>query len=155
MHTHVFNTYNHTGERPQGCQAREYAWSQLLKLVAFKVQNAVENQKAEIEQIEPEQIVSARDHDSLGDVFVRFRSCWHYNLTPHQSIIPLDSCLRIGHRCYNTTLTRKVLPPFPREIMLCRWYIFHHTQHIRHLTDGILENTSGANALMLRPDKSK
>jgi hypothetical protein len=39
--------------------------------------------------------------------------------------------------------------------MLCRWYIFHHTQHIRHLTDGILENTSGANALMLMPDNLK
>ena len=29
------------------------------------------------------------------------------------------------------------------------------TQHIRHLTDDRLENTSGANALMLMPDKLK
>ena len=74
MHTHVLNTYNHTGERPQGCQAREHAWRQLLKLVVAKVQIAV-TKKVEIDQIEPEQIVSARDHDSSGDVFVRFRSC--------------------------------------------------------------------------------
>ena len=38
MHTHVLNTCNHTGERPQGCQAREHAWRQLLKLVAVKDQ---------------------------------------------------------------------------------------------------------------------
>ena len=75
MHTHVLNTFNHTGERPQGCQAREHAWRQLLKLVAAKVQIAVANQKAEINQIEPEQIVSARDRDSSVDVFVRFSHC--------------------------------------------------------------------------------
>ena len=60
MHTHVLNTYNHTSERPQGCQAREHACRQLLKLVVAKVQRAVATQKAEIDQIEPEQIVSAR-----------------------------------------------------------------------------------------------
>ena len=75
MHTHDLNTYNHTGERPQGCQAREHACRQLLKLVAVKVQRAVANAKGEIDQIEPEQIVSARDRHSSHDVFVRFRSC--------------------------------------------------------------------------------
>ena len=74
MHTNVLNTYNHTGKRPQGCQVRKHAWRQLLKLVAAKVQRAVAKQNVEIDQIEPEQIVSARDHDSSGDVFVRFRS---------------------------------------------------------------------------------
>ena len=33
------------------------------------------NTKGEIDQIEPEQIVSARDRDSSGDVFVRFHGC--------------------------------------------------------------------------------
>jgi hypothetical protein len=75
MHAHVLNTYNHTGERPQGCHARKHACRQLLKLVVAKVQIAVTKKKVEIDQIEPEQIVSARDHDSSGDVFVRFRSC--------------------------------------------------------------------------------
>jgi hypothetical protein len=74
MHTHVLNTCNHTGERPQGCQAQEHVWRQLLKLVATKVQVAVAKQKVEIDQIEPDNIVSARDRDSSGDVFVRFRS---------------------------------------------------------------------------------
>ena len=66
MHRNVLNTCNHTGERPQGCQAREHACRQLLKQVAakvqreVKVQRAVATQKAEIDQIEPEQIVSAR-----------------------------------------------------------------------------------------------
>jgi hypothetical protein len=60
MHTHVLNTCNHTGERPQGCQAREHACRQLLKQVASKVQRAVTNTKGEIDQIEPEQIVSGR-----------------------------------------------------------------------------------------------
>jgi hypothetical protein len=64
MHTNVLNTFNHTGERPQGCQAREHAWRQLLKLVALKVQIAVAKHNVEIDQIEPEQIVSARDCDS-------------------------------------------------------------------------------------------
>ena len=32
------------------------------------------NTKGEIDKIEPEQLVSARDRDSSGDVFVRFRS---------------------------------------------------------------------------------
>jgi hypothetical protein len=41
MHAHVLTTYNHTGERPQGCQDREHVWRQLLKLVAAKVQIAV------------------------------------------------------------------------------------------------------------------
>jgi hypothetical protein len=81
MHTHILNTFNHTAERPQGCQAREHTWRQLLKLVAAKVQIAVAKQNVEIDQIEPEQIVSARDRDSSGDVFVRFhRQLWHYNL---------------------------------------------------------------------------
>jgi hypothetical protein len=35
---------------------------------------------------------------------------------------------------------------------MCTYFI---TQHIRHLTDDRLENTSGDNALMLRPDKLK
>ena len=60
MHTNVLNTFNHTGERPQGCQVREHAWRQLLKPVVLKVQRAVGNTKGEIDQIEPEQIVSAR-----------------------------------------------------------------------------------------------
>jgi hypothetical protein len=75
MHTHVLNTYNHTGERPQGCQAREHAWRQLLKLVAAKLQRAVAKQKVEIDQMDPGKIVSARDHDSSGDVFVRLCRC--------------------------------------------------------------------------------
>jgi hypothetical protein len=58
---------------------------------------------------------------------------------------------RPSYHCYNTTLTRKVLPPFTENI-LCRWYIFHHTTH-SHLTDDRLENTSAANALMLMSDK--
>jgi hypothetical protein len=74
MHTHDLNTCNHTGERPQGCQAREHVWRQLLKLVPGKVQRAVAKQKVEIDQIELHNIVSARDRDSSGDVFVRFRS---------------------------------------------------------------------------------
>ncbi len=41
------------------------------------------------------------------------------------------------------------------EDMLCCSDTFHHTQHILHLTDGRLESTSGANALMLMPDKLK
>ncbi len=45
MHTHALNAYNHTGERPQGCQAREHACRQLLKLVVAKVQRAVATQK--------------------------------------------------------------------------------------------------------------
>jgi hypothetical protein len=40
MHTNVLKTYNHTGERPQGCQAREHACRQLLKLVVVKTQGA-------------------------------------------------------------------------------------------------------------------
>jgi hypothetical protein len=68
MHTNVLNTYNHTGERPQGCQAREHACRQLLKLVAAKLQRAVAKQKVEIDQIEPEQIVSARNCHSSGAV---------------------------------------------------------------------------------------
>ena len=83
MLTHVLNTYNHTGERPQGCQAREHACRQLLKLVALKVQRAVATQKGEIDQIEPEQIVSARDRDSSRHVFCQVSQLlWHYNLTP-------------------------------------------------------------------------
>ena len=61
MHTHDLNTYNHTGERPQGCQAREHAWRQLLKLVAAKVQKAVAKKYSE-------KIVSARNHHSSGAV---------------------------------------------------------------------------------------
>ena len=60
MHTHVLSTFNHTDERPQGCQVREHACRQLLKLVALKVQIAVATQKTDIVQREPEQIVSAR-----------------------------------------------------------------------------------------------
>jgi hypothetical protein len=74
MHTHILNTYNHTGERPQGCQAREHSWRQLLKLVTAKVQRAVAKQKVEVDQIEPDKIVSARNRDSSGGVFVRFRN---------------------------------------------------------------------------------
>jgi hypothetical protein len=73
-YTHILISYNHTGERPQGCQAREHALRQLLKLVAAKVQRAVAKQKVEVDQMDPGKIVSARDHDSSGDVFVRFRS---------------------------------------------------------------------------------
>jgi hypothetical protein len=65
MHTRVLNTFNHTGERPQGCQAREHAWRQLLKLVAAKVQKAVEKKYSE-------KIVSARNHHSLGAVLSGF-----------------------------------------------------------------------------------
>jgi hypothetical protein len=71
MHTHVLNTYNHTGDRPQGCQVREHAWRQLLKLVVAKVQIPVAKQKVEIDQIEPEQIVSARDRHSSRKSSVR------------------------------------------------------------------------------------
>jgi hypothetical protein len=35
---------------------------------------------------------------------------------------------RPSYHCYNTTLTRKVLPLFTENI-LCRCYIFHHTTH--------------------------
>ncbi len=72
MHTHDLNTYNHKGERPQRCQAGEHVCRQLLKLVAAKVQKAAAKQKVEIDEIEPEQIISARARDSSGDVFVRF-----------------------------------------------------------------------------------
>jgi hypothetical protein len=65
MHTHVLNTCNHTGERPQGCQAREHVWRQLLKLVAAKVQRAVAKQNSE-------KIVSARNHHSSGAVLSGF-----------------------------------------------------------------------------------
>jgi hypothetical protein len=61
MHTHVLNAYNHTGKRPQGCQAREHACRQLLKLVVAKVQRAVEQHEVEIDKIYPKQLVSARD----------------------------------------------------------------------------------------------
>jgi hypothetical protein len=73
-HTHILISYNHTGERPQGCQAREHAWRQLLKLVAAKVQRAVATQKVEVDQIQTDKFVSARDRVSSGDVFVRLRS---------------------------------------------------------------------------------
>ena len=53
--THTFSIHATTQVRPQGCQAREHAWRQLLKLVAAKVQVAVANTKGEIDQIEPEQ----------------------------------------------------------------------------------------------------
>jgi hypothetical protein len=76
MHTHVLNTCNHTGERPQGCQARKHAWRQLLNLVVAKVQRAVAKQQVEVDQIEIEKIVSARDRDSSGDVLVRFCGCF-------------------------------------------------------------------------------
>ena len=75
MHTHVLKTYNHTGERPQGCQVREHAWRQLPKLVAAKVQIPMAKQKVDIDQMEPEKIVSVRDRDSSGDVFVH--DCLH------------------------------------------------------------------------------
>jgi hypothetical protein len=73
--THTFSIHATTQVRPQGCQVRKHAWRKLLKLVAAKVQRAVAKQNVEIDQIKPEQIVSARDRDSSGDVFVRFRSC--------------------------------------------------------------------------------
>jgi hypothetical protein len=73
--THTFSKHATTQVRPQGCQVRKHAWRQLLNLVAAKVQIAVAKQKVEIDQIEPEQIVSAPDRDSWGAVFVRFRSC--------------------------------------------------------------------------------
>jgi hypothetical protein len=72
---HTFSLHPTTQVRPQGCQVREHACRQLLKLVVAKVQIPVAKQKVEIDQIEPEQIVSQRDRDSSGDVFVRFRSC--------------------------------------------------------------------------------
>jgi hypothetical protein len=71
---HTFSIHTTTQVRPQRCQVRKHVWRQLLKLVAAKVQIAVAKQIVEIGQIEPEQIVSARDRDSSGDVFVRFRS---------------------------------------------------------------------------------
>ncbi len=75
--THVLKTYkyNHTRERPQGCQVREHAWRQLPKLVASKDQIATAKQKVEIDQMEPKKIVSARNHHSSGDMFVWFRCC--------------------------------------------------------------------------------
>ena len=39
-----------------------------------KVPESCGNTKGEIDQIEPEQSVSARDRDGLGDVFARFRN---------------------------------------------------------------------------------
>jgi hypothetical protein len=71
MYTNVLNRYNHTGERPQGCQVRKHDWRQLLKLVVLKVQIAVGKHNVEIEQIEPEQKVSARDRDSWRKSSVR------------------------------------------------------------------------------------
>ena len=65
------------------------------------------------------------------------------------STIPLNSCLRRRYRCYNSTLTRKVL------LHISSPFTYFITQHIRHLTDERLENTSSANALMLMPDKLK
>ena len=42
------------------------------------------NTKGEIDQIEPEQIVSARDRDSSRDVFCQVSQLlWYYNRTPH------------------------------------------------------------------------
>jgi hypothetical protein len=96
--THTFSIHSTTQVRPQGCQAREHAWRQLLKLVAAKVQKvqrAVAKQNVEIDQIEPEQIVSARDRDGSGGVFVRFCSCCGIILRDTTSctyIIPLNSC---------------------------------------------------------------
>jgi hypothetical protein len=60
MHTHDLNTFKHTGDRPHGCHAGEHVCWQLLKLVALKGKKAVTKQRVEIDQIEPEQIVSAR-----------------------------------------------------------------------------------------------
>jgi hypothetical protein len=64
MHTHILNTFNHTGERPQGCQAREHAWRQLLKLVVVKVERAA-TKNSEI-------IVSASNRHSSGAVLSGF-----------------------------------------------------------------------------------
>ena len=71
-----------------------------------------------------------RGKDCLHAFLFTLQLLWHYSLTAHHtsSIIPLDSCLRRGYRWYNTTLTRKVLPPIT-DNMLCRWYTFHHTTH--------------------------
>ena len=52
------------------------------------------------------------------------------------------------------TLEAKVLPTVYYKTC-CVVGTYFTTQHIRHLTDDRLENTSGANALMLRPDKLK
>ena len=52
------------------------------------------------------------------------------------------------------TLEAKVDPTVYYETC-CVVDTYFITQHIRHLTDDRLENTSGANALMLRPDKLK
>jgi hypothetical protein len=65
MHTRVLNTFNHTGERPQGCQAREHAWRQLLKLVAVKPKLSATKKNSE-------KIVSARNHHSSGAVLSGF-----------------------------------------------------------------------------------
>jgi hypothetical protein len=54
----------------------------------------------------------------------------------------------------NTTLTREG-PPSLYKKTCCDVGTYFITQHIRHLTDDRLENTSGANALMLMPDKLK
>jgi hypothetical protein len=158
MHTHVLNTFNHTGERPQGCQVREHACRQLLKLVAAKVQRAVATQKAEIDQIEPEPIVSARDRHSSRDVFFRFRSCCGIIISHHimySSIIPLNSFVRKAYRCYNTALTHKVLTLLLQQKTSRVVGTYCITQHIRHLKDDRLENTAGDNALMLMPDRLK
>jgi hypothetical protein len=65
MHTHVLNTFNQTGERPQGCQAREHAWRQLLKLVVAKVQIAVAKKDSE-------KIVRASNRHRSGAVLLSF-----------------------------------------------------------------------------------
>ena len=125
MHTHVLHTCNHTGERPQGCQAREHAFRQLLKLVAPKVQVAAKEKTRRKSSVRVD-----RGKDCLHALLFTLQLLWHYYLTPHHtsSIIPLDSCLRRRYPRYNTALTPKVLPPIT-ENMLCRWYIFHHTTH--------------------------
>jgi hypothetical protein len=97
-------------------------------------------------------------HASSVDVFVRFRSCEGSIISHHivyPSIIPLNSFVRRGYRFYNTALTRKVLTLLLQQKTSRVVGTYCITQHVRHLTDGRSENTSGANALMLMPDKLK
>jgi hypothetical protein len=116
------------------------------------------NTKGEIDKIEPEQIVSAPDRESSRDVFVRFRGSCGIIISHHivyPSIIPLNSFVRRGYRCYNTALTRKVLTLLLQQKTSRVVGTYCITQHIRHLKDDRLENTSGDNALMLMPDRLK
>jgi hypothetical protein len=79
---------------------------------------------------------------------------WHYNLTPHRA--SYHSIHAYAGDGVVTTLhlpARSLLSFYKKASRVVGTYFI--TKHIRHLTDDRLENTSGANALMLRPDKLK